>query len=242
MNSILKPVSFNGINIYPFYSKAQLLEYISHNKKIYVAINIGKIENRSKRLKDIINNNIGYPDGLGALLALKFHDKHVSRIPGVELWLDLIKHLEIDKSYYLIGGYPNDIKQVVSKLKNDFPRINIAGFSKGYFTSEKEKTILYEEILKKKPDVIFVALGSPRQEYFMQKMFSAYPAAYFGLGGSFDTYIGKQKRTPDIVIRLNLEWLYRWIANPIKRTKQNTKSSIFFLKLLIKYSYNKFIN
>lgn len=242
MNSIIKPVLFNGINIYPFHSKEQLLEYISHNNKIYIAINIAKIENNSKRLKTIINNNIGYPDGLGALLALKFHDKHVSRIPGVELWLDIIKYLEINKSYYLIGGYPNNIKQVVSKLKNDFPRINIAGFSKGYFDSEKEKTNLYEDISKKKPDVIFVALGSPRQEYFMEYLYSWYPAVYVGLGGSFDSYIGKQKRTPDIVIRLNLEWLYRWIANPIKRTKQNVKSTILFLKLLIKYSYIKFIN
>ena len=90
MNNIIKPVSFNGINIYPFHSKKQLLKYISHNNKIYIAINIAKIENRSKHLKTIINNNVGYPDGLGALLALKFHDKHVSRIPGVELWLDVI--------------------------------------------------------------------------------------------------------------------------------------------------------
>lgn len=242
MNSTIKPVSFNGINIYPFTSKEQLLEYISQNNKIYIAMNIAKIENPSNRLKKIINNNIGYPDGLGALLALKFHDKHVLRIPGIELWIDLIKHLEIDKSYYLIGGYQNDIEQVVSKLLNNFPRINIAGFSKGYFNSEKEKTILYEDILKKKPDVIFVALGSPNQEYFMEKLYSGHPAVYIGLGGSFDSYIGKQKRTPDIIIRFNLEWLYRWFANPIKRTKQNTKSSILFLKLLIKYLYYKFIN
>lgn len=239
MKNIIKPVLFNGINIYPFNSKEQLLEYISHNKKIYIAINIAKIDNHSKRLKNIINNNIGYPDGLGALLALKFYDNHVSRIPGVELWLDIINYLEIDKSYYLIGGYQNDIIQVVSKLKNDFPGINIVGFSKGYFENETEKTILCEDISKKKPDVIFVALGSPKQEYFMEKLYSWHPAVYIGLGGSFNIYVGKQKRAPNVVIILNLEWLYRWIATPIKRTKQNIKSSIFFIKLLIQYSFKE---
>ncbi len=239
---MIKPVSFNGINIYPFYSKEQILEYISHNNKIYIAINIAKIENRSKHLKTIINNNIGYPDGLGALLALKFFDHHVSRIPGVVLWLEVIKYLGIDKSYYFIGGYPRDIKQVVSKVLNNFPRINISGFSKGYFNSEKEKTILYEDIFQKKPDVIFVALGSPNQEYFMEKLYSGHPAVYLGLGGSFDIYIGKQKRPPGFIIRWNLEWLYRWIANPRKRTIKNIKSTIFFLKLLTKYLYNKYIN
>ncbi len=241
MNSIIKPVSFNGINIYPFHSKKQLLKHISQNNKIYIAINIAKIENRTRRLKTIINNNIGYPDGLGALLALKFHDKHVSRIPGVELWLDVIKYLEPDKSYYLIGGSQMDIENVVSKLRNDYPGINILGFNHGHFLDEKEKTIIYKDILKMKPDVIFCAIGSPKQEHFMEKMYSKFPAVYIGLGGSFDIYIGKKKRAPKHVRDWNLEWLHRWIRNPIKRTKQNIKSSIFFLKLLIKYSYNKFI-
>ncbi len=242
MSNIIKPVSFAGINIFPFHSVEQLLEHMSHNKLLYIAINIAKLENSSKRLKGLINNNIGYPDGLGALLALKFHNKNVARIPGCELWLEIIKYFEIDKSYYLIGGNHADIKNVVLKLKYDFPQVNITGFNKGYFLNENEKTILIKDILKKKPDVIFTALGSPRQEYLMEKMYSVYPAVYLGLGGSFDIYIGKQKRAPNIFIRRNLEWLYRWIHNPKKRTIQNTKSSIFFIKLLIKYYYNKLIN
>lgn len=234
MNNILQPVTFNGINIYPFHSKEQFLQYISKNKKIYIAINISKLYNTSKDLIDIINNNIGYPDGIGALLALKLYNHHVNKLPGCELWLDLINYLDKQNSYYLIGGTHKVLDRVKLKLNIDFPGTNIVGSSDGYSINSNKK-VLIDDVVQKKPDVIFIATGSPKQEFLMQELYSLHPAVYLGLGGSFDIYTGKVKRAPNIILSLNLEWLYRWIINPIKRTRQNIIYSYFFIRLIITY-------
>ena len=70
---------------------------------------------------------------------------------------------------------------------------------------------MYEDILRNKPDIIFVAMGSPLQEKLIINLQDLHKATYMGLGGSFDIYVGKLKRAPDIFINLNLEWAFRLI-------------------------------
>ena len=74
--------------------------------------------------------------------------------------------------------------------------------------------MLYNDILKNKPDIIFVAMGSPLQEKLITDLQNLHEATYMGLGGSFDVYAGKLKRAPKILINLNLEWAYRLIKEP----------------------------
>ena len=65
------------------------------------------------------------------------------------------------------------------------------------------------------PDALFVCLGSPRQEYFIDEHFQELNATLMvGLGGSLDVYAGKVERAPDIFIKLGLEWLYRLLKQP----------------------------
>ena len=100
MQNILE---INEIRTFCFRTKNELIEYISDKKKILVAINAEKILNDSAELKNIINNNIGYPDGIGAVWALKKKGFKVEKIPGVELWLDIIRQYSSSKSFYFIG-------------------------------------------------------------------------------------------------------------------------------------------
>ena len=100
----MKKFSLNGIEVFPFASEEQILDHIDKNKGILVAINAEKTIKASDRLREIINLNIGYCDGMGAVkAALKKGYKDAIRIPGCELWLKIIAR-HPSSSYYLIGS------------------------------------------------------------------------------------------------------------------------------------------
>ncbi|TKG10171.1 WecB/TagA/CpsF family glycosyltransferase [Vibrio sp. F13] len=211
----------NGIKIYAPSSRQCLIDYAIENHVLLVAVNAEKILHATVESRNIINRNIGYPDGFGATLALKkLGLTDVVKIPGCELWLDIIRAYYTDKSFYLVGGKAPVIEQTVVQLKDEFQGINIVNFRDGYLKTENEIQSLIDDIEEKKPDVVFVAMGSPKQELLMERMQQRHPALYQGLGGSFDVYTGNVKRTPTWWLQNNLEWLYRLIQEPTRIKRQ----------------------
>lgn len=215
----MEQVSLNGIYTYPFSNYTGLLEFIENKKKLLIAVNAEKILSKNKKLASIINTNIGYPDGFGAVWLLRKKGFHAKKIPGVELWLKIIQKYCNTKSFYFIGSSSKVITLTVFKLKKEFPDIDIRNYRDGYFNSDEE-TFLIKDLLKTKPDIVFVAIGSPKQEYIMERLYDKYPALYMGLGGSFDVYTGLKKRAPSFLINLHLEWLYRLLKEPHRITRQ----------------------
>jgi UDP-N-acetyl-D-mannosaminouronate:lipid I N-acetyl-D-mannosaminouronosyltransferase len=225
----------NNINIYPFKNDSELLEYIDNQKKILVALNAEKIVKADDLMKQIVNSNIGYADGNGVVWALKRKGcDNIIKIPGCELWLKIIERYYRNKSFYLIGGEQEIIEKTVRKLTSEFKGINIVNFHNGYFDGI-EKEIIVQDIKEKKPDVIFVALGSPRQEIFMNELLSIHPALYQGLGGSFDIYVGNSERAPKWWIDHGLEFAYRLIKKPSRIKRQ-----IYYIKYIIFVLLNKY--
>lgn len=222
MESTSMSVTVNGVKINPFHSFEELLEYVSGKKGILVAINAEKILHATDQTRDIINRNIGYCDGIGAVMALKKHGcRNVVKIPGCELWLKIIASTyKQGKTFYLVGSKQEVIEATVSTLKTEFPGINIVNYRNGYIKTEEEKLQLIDDIASKKPDVVFVAMGSPKQELLMEEMFEKHPAIYQGLGGSFDVYTGRVERAPEWWVRHNLEFAYRLIRQPSRIKRQ----------------------
>lgn len=220
----------NGVKVNGFNSKEDIINYAFTNKGILVAVNAEKIINATDKTRQIINNNISYPDGIGAVMALKHKGyKKAVKIPGCELWLDIVKSSYKDKSFYLIGGTEDTIQNTMTKLLEDFEGINILGYRNGYIKTEEEKLKLIEDIELKKPDIVFVAMGSPKQELLMQEMLEKHKAVYQGLGGSFDVYIGKVERAPEWWLKHNLEWAYRLLKQPTRIKRQTSLLKFLFL-------------
>lgn len=225
----------NGVKVNGFNSKEDIINYAFANKGILVAVNAEKIINATDKTRQIINNNISYPDGIGAVMALKHKGyKNAVKIPGCELWLDIVKSSYKDKTFYLIGGTDDTIQNTKNKLIKDFKGINIIGYRNGFIKTEEERSKLIEDIELKKPDIVFVAMGSPKQELLMQEMLEKHKAVYQGLGGSFDVYIGKVERAPDWWLNNNLEWSYRLLKQPTRIKRQ-----IHLLKFLILLKTNQ---
>ena len=209
----------NSYKINAFESKEQFLEEIANRKTILIAMNAEKIIKNNEKLKAIVNNNIGYPDGIGAVLALRHKGVNAIKIAGSEFWLDIVRRFKKEKTFYLIGSTDEVIRETVKRLKREYPQIKIVGYRNG-FLNEEDKEKLEQSILKTQPDVIFVAQGSPRQEFLMNELIEKHPALYMGLGGSFDIYGGDKRRAPHLFLRLELEWFYRLLKEPTRFGRQ----------------------
>ncbi len=227
----MQSVSVNNINIYPFSSRNELIDYVEKEKKSLIAINAEKILHVTEQTRELINKNIGYADGIGAVWALKkkgFKNNHQnSRMRIMARYCK--PFLPVEK--FLPGGCQRrgQSSKPLKKLKKEFPGINLLGYRNGYIKIEEEQQQLIQTIATLKPDIVFVAMGSPKQELLMQKMQQHHTAIYQGLGGSFDVYMGNVERAPEWWVKNNLEWAYRWIRQPKARTKRNLQLFRFFL-------------
>lgn len=228
----MNKVYIKEIGIYPFQSKQQIAEFANLHSGILIAINAEKILNATSETRAIINRNIGYCDGAGPLMVLHRQGyKEAIKVAGCELWLSIIEQYYKEKTFYLVGGKQTIIEETVHKLKAQFPGIQIVGYRNGYLQSDNERQQLINDVATKKPDVVFVAMGSPKQELLMEEMLQKHKAIYQGLGGSFDVYTGHVKRAPQWWINHNVEWLYRLLHQPSRIKRQFILFK--FVKLLI---------
>lgn len=216
---MIKKAKLRNINTYAFSSREVFLDFIKDKQKLLIAVNAIKILNEDSKLHYIINDNIAYADGAGAVMALKQKGLAAIKISGAEFWLDIVNRFYKDKSFYLLGASQKVIDKTVAKLKNEYPAINIVGYRNGFLKNgDKEKLI--KVLTENKPDIVFVAQGSPRQEYLMDELINIHPALYMGLGGSFDVYCGLKQRAPEFFLKSNLEWLYRLLKEPTRFKRQ----------------------
>ncbi len=232
MNRVL----VNGLMIYGFRNRLELMNLIEKDKKCLIAINAEKILNATEESHLLINQNIGYADGVGAVWALKKKGlKKAIKIPGCELWLDIVEHFYQSKSIYLVGATEEVLQTTIDRLKLTYPEINIVGARNGYIKNEKEKNVLLQSIESLKPDIVFVAMGSPRQELLIREMQKRHIAIYQGLGGSFDVFVGKVQRAPQWWISKHLEWAYRLLRQPF-RIRRQLRLFLFLYRLF----FNKY--
>lgn len=154
-------------------------------------------------------------DGAGVVWALKLSGCNTNRLPGIELADATLKMAgDLGKKVSLIGGKPEVLQALSSTIHERYPGIVLAGCHHGYFTEGEEEVLA--EISQSDPDLVLVALGVPRQEYFIDKYRAKYfpKATLIGVGGSFDVWTGNVQRAPELMRRLNCEWLWRLLKEP----------------------------
>ena len=181
--------------------------------------------NEDTRLKQIIEHaNLVVPDGIGLVIGSKIVKKPLTeRVTGIDLMGALLKHAnETKKTVYLLGGKPGIAEKAGSNIARQYPNLTLVGTHHGYFSGVHTKKVghaeekqIVEEIESKKPDLLFVALGAPGQEYFIDTYKSVLNAKLLmGVGGSLDVISGEVKRAPEFYQKAGLEWLYRLMKEP----------------------------
>ncbi|AIQ55173.1 WecB/TagA/CpsF family glycosyltransferase [Paenibacillus sp. FSL R7-0331] len=158
------------------------------------------------------------PDGTGVVWAADYCKEPVAeRVAGFDLLHELLRQGE---SYgwrvYLLGSTPEVIRETVSRLQSQYPRIVIAGCRDGFFGPESDEAVV-ADIVKTRPDLLFVARGADSQEPWIAKFKSELNIpVMMGVGGSFDVISGKSKRAPIAFQKLRAEWLYRLLKEPTR--------------------------
>ena len=234
--TITDRIELNGMKVFPFNSASELLEYVNCHKGILVAVNAEKVTKATDETRAIVNNNIGYADCAGVVVAIhKLCKQQAVRIAGCDLWLNIVQGSYREKTFYLIGSKQDVIEDTVKQLKSQYDGITIVGYRNGYINNDKERNALIQDVASKRPDVVFVAMGSPKQEILMTDMMKVHPAIYQGLGGSFDVYTGRVKRAPLWWQKHNIEFLYRFLKQP-----QRYRREYYRLKFLAWMLMGKF--
>jgi N-acetylglucosaminyldiphosphoundecaprenol N-acetyl-beta-D-mannosaminyltransferase len=217
------------------------VDYANHiiendKQSIILAVNPEKVmaaEKDPRLLGCLKSAGLVIADGIGVVIAGRIKGLNISeRVPGSELMPNLCA-LAAEKSYgiFLFGAKEDVNAQAAEKLQQMYPGLKIAGRQNGY-VSAAEMPAFIDRINASGAKLIFVALGSPRQELWMEEYKQQLKVNILqGVGGTFDVIAGSVKRAPQFFIKLHLEWFYRLIKEP-KRIKRQMAIPKFFLKVL----------
>ncbi|SEP75638.1 N-acetylglucosaminyldiphosphoundecaprenol N-acetyl-beta-D-mannosaminyltransferase [Virgibacillus subterraneus] len=176
------------------------------------------------------------PDGAGILIAAKYMKLPLQeRIAGYDLMLDLLEFANEKRlSCFFLGAKEEVNEKAVLEVEKRFPNINIAGRHHGFFKLDDQE--LVEKVQNANADIVFVALGLPRQELWIARHSVRFQKGIFmGVGGSLDVLAGEVNRAPEIWIKLNLEWLYRLLKQPF-RVKRILKVFEFMVRIMFRKS------
>jgi N-acetylglucosaminyldiphosphoundecaprenol N-acetyl-beta-D-mannosaminyltransferase len=187
------------------------------------------------------NASLVIPDGIGVVVAGRLlHHANIERVPGSEL-MPAICEASVTKGYklFLYGASPTTVELAVAKLQLTYPGIQIAGFQDGYLPEENMQTLI-DRINASGANILFVALGSPKQELWMDKYLGqlANIRVCQGVGGTFDVIAGTVKRAPKFFINIHCEWLYRLLSQP-KRLLRQTALPIFAYRVIKSFLMQK---
>jgi N-acetylglucosaminyldiphosphoundecaprenol N-acetyl-beta-D-mannosaminyltransferase len=185
-----------------------------------VAINPEKVikAKQDRGLETVLRrSDLNFCDGIGVIWALRvfYHERIKARVTGVDLFLRLLDLADARGwRLYLLGSRPEIVSRTAQIVHERYPRVVLAGFHDGYFSAAEEASLV-SEISASKADIMFVGMGSPKQEKFLASNLAAMGIPFsMGVGGSYNVLSGEFKRAPAHIQKLGLEWLYRFVLDP----------------------------
>lgn len=189
---------------------------------------------KDKEFFDLLQeSSLSTPDSIGVIIGAKLQKKSFKeRIPGQSYFRKIIE-LSNEKGYsiYLLGGKPGIPEKAKENLEKLFPNVNIVGVHHGYFSKNEEKEVI-EEINELQPNVLFVALGAPRQEKWIKEHKNELKVdVATGQGGTFDYEAGKIRRAPVWIQKIGMEWFWRLCREP-SRIKRQLVLPVYLFKIL----------
>ncbi|WP_051080663.1 WecB/TagA/CpsF family glycosyltransferase [Pontibacter roseus] len=182
--------------------------------------------------------DIASPDGgpLSKLMKLRYGQQQ-DRVPGMDLMPRLIEEAAArGKSVYFYGSTDDVLQAVVATAKAKHPDLKVAGYYSPPFRklSEDEDQAIVDQINASGADLVFVALGCPKQERWMADHKGRVKACMLGVGQAYMTYAGLEKRLPKWARDLSLEWTYRLYQEPKRLWKRYLVTNSLFVFLTLK--------
>jgi N-acetylglucosaminyldiphosphoundecaprenol N-acetyl-beta-D-mannosaminyltransferase len=212
---------------------------LSRKPHQHVVVNVDKVvkANRDPELRRIINEcaliNV---DGMPIVWASRLLGKGLKeRVTGVDLFEALmVRAAEKGWRVYFLGARDEVVRGVKERYEKNLPGIKVAGFRNGYWNSEEEAAVV-KEITDSRPDLLFVAISSPKKEQFLGKYQAEMKVPFaMGVGGTFDVVTGRVQRAPKWMQRCGLEWFFRFLQEPKRMFRRYFIEDMAFFALLLK--------
>jgi N-acetylglucosaminyldiphosphoundecaprenol N-acetyl-beta-D-mannosaminyltransferase len=185
------------------------------------------------------------PDGISLVFAARLLGKPLKgRVTGVDLFQGLCgRAAERGLGVFLLGGRRGAAEEAAARLKSNYPRLNVVGTCcppYGFHLHEEGLGAVAREILAARPHILFVALGAPKQEYWIYEhgMNLEVPLS-IGIGGSFEMVSGMTRRAPRWLQAAGLEWLFRLALEPRRLWRRYLIGNVQFLVILLKQAYGR---
>lgn len=159
------------------------------------------------------------------------------RVAGSDLILTLsAAAADAGRSIFLLGGAPGTAEGAADVLRSRHPHIKIVGTycpPMGFDQSETDMAKLVAALVKAQPDIVFVALGSPKQEFLIDRIRNSLPHAWWlGVGVSFSFLTGHVQRAPKFLQQTGLEWVHRLAQEPRRLFKRYVVQGLPFAAAL----------
>lgn len=232
-------VKIQGFDVDSFtFEQAVDWAYSKHGQIVTINPEMISAAQKNSDFAEIINSaELVVADGIGVEIGLKILGYKVKRIAGIDLGKALVeKFTASGKSVAMIGAKPGVVDSAVVNLSKEYQNLNVVYSHDGYFDNDED---IIESVISANPDLILVALGSPKQEFFIHNIKEKLPnSTLIGLGGSFDVWAGVVERAPKIYQKLGLEWLYRTLKEP-KRFKRIFPTLPLFVLKVLKERFSK---
>ena len=193
--------------------------------QVIAAVNPEKViaaQRNPDLLRALENAALVIPDGIGVVFATRLLGKdRMERVPGADLMPEICRLASINgKSVFLFGAKEEIVHRAAAQLKTRYHGLIVAGTHHGY-VAEEDMEQLVDTVNSSGADILFVGLGSPRQELWMERYRERLSVRLCqGVGGTFDAICGYPKRAPIALQKLHLEWLYRLVTQPQRAHRQ----------------------
>ena len=205
----------------------------------HVVVNVAKLVmlQQDAELREIVNScGLINADGQGIVWAGRLLGLPIpERVAGIDLFTNLVD-LAATRGYrvYFLGATQEVVETVIARCQRDHPALQVAGYRDGYF-SDAEAGEVARAVRDARPDILFVAITSPRKEWFLHQYQPIMQVPFaMGVGGSFDVLAGRITRAPAWMQRCGLEWLHRLLAEPRRLWKRYLYTNAVFLGMLVR--------
>ena len=203
----------------------------------HMAINAAKLVamHDDRKLCEIIGScGLVNADGQSVVWASRLlGDPLPERVAGIDLMESLLELAE-HRGYrvYFLGARADVLKRAVERLQERYPGLQVAGTRDGYFADDEARGVC-DAIRRSGADVLFVAMSSPRKEYFLGEYGPDLGAPFvMGVGGSIDVIAGMTRRAPAAWQRLGFEWLFRLLQEPRRMIRRYAVTNTRFIALV----------
>jgi N-acetylglucosaminyldiphosphoundecaprenol N-acetyl-beta-D-mannosaminyltransferase len=191
------------------------------------------IANKDEKYRSLLNSSWGcIPDGKPLQVLTSMSNQKLIQYRGPDLFRDVLEAgRQRGLRHYFLGSTPQTLELLLEKLRSGYSGLIIAGSHSPSFSdaTNAQEELLQERINSCSPDIVWVALGTPKQDFEAERLARIIPTLFVTVGAAFDFYAQTKREAPNWISKIGLEWLHRLVSEPRRLWRRYLVGNFGFL-------------